>query len=825
MIFKTLVECILKRQRDSDDDLALNALSALTQEIRTDLMQAFAISRPLVDKHPALFRNSRSFLDFLIRVSHLPLHTEHLSESREASGFPDDGFPNNELSECRRKLTRCQTELEECREELKERSTDSARAKQDEADLEECRKELEDCRRTSETLLENTRERHESEAKALREDKEKLARLLRECQDELRELKRRALAVAESRAEADDFAQLKTALELDKSALEQRLAVTEKEKEQLGALHSKEKEDLLNYIREISQFNANLQQHYLELNNAAGLVAQELERVKQQNLMLNWSAMTQSQNFLNTLDRIRAYTEKIELENKNLKELEGRCGLFEITEVSDSTMTDESPKQLFLCESNMASEEMEAASADDSEKIMKVVRNHYGCDDGDISLRIREDLDRSKRLEIELKKREPPGTSLDDFLEKVSETEFSLNSILRASEVNLQNLSSSSAAQEVVKLLENCNGLVRVFPPLETADRLAVNDFYSTVTRVAKEIDLPFEDCGEEWFRHAIKAIETMSGEVGILKSLTNLEPELSADKCKWRGAFVARYNKLKDCAASLTGLDGVDGIDSVMNQLKLELPGTISTRGAWLFQYLKHLKDQKTELDKTIESSDYKIRDLEAKLEDDRSRFRNYFRIVDLNYQEGNEDLFLTKVEDIKKRNYFNFYLKVKEELNLSDEMVSEEEVLNALKRTKGKMKRSVSLTTLPSEQTQKKQAVPFYSDIELQNLISALYKEYFLLKWNYLNVSLPKDAELKQRIQEKIDILGQISEGNVRSSQLVKIFTQYVQYDLISLKETENIPQTFTNIVSKDELLSKCMEDTQKYLELLLSGTEKDD
>lgn len=125
MFFKTLVESILKQTANPEDHLACSATNALTRDIKNDLIQAYGLSEPLVRKHMRLFRNSNSFLDFLIKFSKLPHHEDFYSNARRNEPALD--VCENELEICQRaniemksQLRAAENRLRECQKERAE---------------------------------------------------------------------------------------------------------------------------------------------------------------------------------------------------------------------------------------------------------------------------------------------------------------------------------------------------------------------------------------------------------------------------------------------------------------------------------------------------------------------------------------------------------------------------------------------------------------------------------------------------------------------------------------------------------------------------------
>lgn len=173
MFFKTLVESILKQMADPDDNLALNAMNTLTRDIKNDLIQAYNLSEPLVEKHTWLFWNSSSFLDFLIKISKLPYHKDYhpnLSLNRCQQMADLDKCNTNleesdkqckyiksQLTDVKKKLEKCEEdkyELEQNLEKLKRKKTCTLLASTCKEQKNELENELEKCKRNVTNLKE-----------------------------------------------------------------------------------------------------------------------------------------------------------------------------------------------------------------------------------------------------------------------------------------------------------------------------------------------------------------------------------------------------------------------------------------------------------------------------------------------------------------------------------------------------------------------------------------------------------------------------------------------------------------------------------------------
>ena len=60
------MEAIIKSKQNPDDIFALNIVNTLKRELKYDLIQAYDLSKPLIDRNVSLYFQSKSFLDFLI---------------------------------------------------------------------------------------------------------------------------------------------------------------------------------------------------------------------------------------------------------------------------------------------------------------------------------------------------------------------------------------------------------------------------------------------------------------------------------------------------------------------------------------------------------------------------------------------------------------------------------------------------------------------------------------------------------------------------------------------------------------------------------------
>lgn len=129
MVFKALVEAIIKSKRNPDDSLALNTVNTLNRELRNDLIQAYDLSQPLIDKNVSLFFESNSFLDFLLKLNHLPTaldyKTNEDAQSGDSSGLENrlrvcqesKRNLNDELNDLKQKYQKSKRALDECNEE------------------------------------------------------------------------------------------------------------------------------------------------------------------------------------------------------------------------------------------------------------------------------------------------------------------------------------------------------------------------------------------------------------------------------------------------------------------------------------------------------------------------------------------------------------------------------------------------------------------------------------------------------------------------------------------------------------------------------------
>lgn len=72
MVLKALVESILQSYREPNNLLHIQLLQTLKRDVAQDVTDAFMLSQPLVNKHPDLYRNSTSFLDFLFKLCDAP---------------------------------------------------------------------------------------------------------------------------------------------------------------------------------------------------------------------------------------------------------------------------------------------------------------------------------------------------------------------------------------------------------------------------------------------------------------------------------------------------------------------------------------------------------------------------------------------------------------------------------------------------------------------------------------------------------------------------------------------------------------------------------
>ena len=107
MVFKALVEAIIKSKRNPDDIFALNTINTLKRELKNDLIQAYDLSRPLIEKNQTLFYESKSFLDFLLKLYELPITIDCKTDSSDLLNDYENQLKNcfQEKENLKRKLT------------------------------------------------------------------------------------------------------------------------------------------------------------------------------------------------------------------------------------------------------------------------------------------------------------------------------------------------------------------------------------------------------------------------------------------------------------------------------------------------------------------------------------------------------------------------------------------------------------------------------------------------------------------------------------------------------------------------------------------------
>lgn len=102
MVFKALVEAINKFQRNPDDSLAQNTVNTLSRELKKDLIHAYDLSLPLISKNVNLFFESKSFLDFLLKVNQLPTAIDY--RNNVDLQFDDSLISSNKLELCNKQV-------------------------------------------------------------------------------------------------------------------------------------------------------------------------------------------------------------------------------------------------------------------------------------------------------------------------------------------------------------------------------------------------------------------------------------------------------------------------------------------------------------------------------------------------------------------------------------------------------------------------------------------------------------------------------------------------------------------------------------------------
>lgn len=103
MVFKALVEAIIKSKVNPDDSLSQSVVSTLSRELRNDLIQAYDLSRPLINKNKTLFTESNSFLDFLLKLNQLPTVSSY--KTNEDTHSVNLTALENKLQECKQSLS------------------------------------------------------------------------------------------------------------------------------------------------------------------------------------------------------------------------------------------------------------------------------------------------------------------------------------------------------------------------------------------------------------------------------------------------------------------------------------------------------------------------------------------------------------------------------------------------------------------------------------------------------------------------------------------------------------------------------------------------
>lgn len=126
MFFKSLVECLIKKHRNSNDALSVNAFNALAREMEKDLLQAYCLGRPLVEEHPILFWRSNSFLDFLIKLSKLPSFVREREPFEDVPGNVDFEGDVQELARLKAHIVRLEMRANDLIAQLENRSPDSS---------------------------------------------------------------------------------------------------------------------------------------------------------------------------------------------------------------------------------------------------------------------------------------------------------------------------------------------------------------------------------------------------------------------------------------------------------------------------------------------------------------------------------------------------------------------------------------------------------------------------------------------------------------------------------------------------------------------------
>ena len=838
--------------REPEDSLIVRSL---TRELESDLIAAFEISRPLVDKYRDTFWQSRSYLDFLVQILKLPFHKKYfqrddfemfrkpfaegknkiniLSTNKNAEllkSRQEEVRPENEeleLKECQSLLAKYLSELEKCRSEL-----------------EKCRSELEKCRselKNSQSELKNNQseseKNHQSES-----EKNHQSELEKNHQSELKNnqslLEKYQSELDKNQSELKKY-QLKlknTQLELEntQSELENTQSKLKKNQEYLEqsmhVLHenynSRQKEKDDHWRNQLSTMEISWKTQLEEVENKC---KNQLENIKAE-----WFNRVQEFN------EFRVYAiQEYEKLYRNLMELSKEKS--DVESIAHELMEDRN--NLLKLNSNLITlyNKLPITGLDETNnevQINTVMRVDMPEDE---SKSLDMETDTCKNEEISLKYKRIPAISFseengeDDAIGMDSEEETSIFDNTLIDSLKKFYLTDGCHWKENVRLrllqdLELLKIFKKQLDELKLmSDLIKVNpeDFASTVLRL-------YENAPSHL--NSLKQI----AEAASISETENIVPEMKKrldfirelykpfqDECyeKWVQTFSSKLQRLWDkfiqvddwlslyaeCEKFAQYFQITLNPTTMHDELNLRIRTILKviTVADTFERQIENFRQNLIEKEEiSAQNKNQELNNLLIKWKLFYDRLLEKFQF-DSNLDKEN---FISKLSTVKQEydDYNEFYEKCLEILKI--DYTSKEVFLDRLQEKMNTLKRTHS----DSDEREKKRKSETYSLIEIQNLFDALYKEYFHMRWEHYNTACPKETVIIERLKEKLDLLEQI-KVNHRLSGLLKILLQYVEMDLTVF--TDEI-KTFSDIVSKDDLLETTMKTTEKYLEDLMKN-----
>lgn len=641
MIFKTLVECLLKQIRDPDDGVTLNALHTLLREMKRDLTHAFLMSAPLMEKHTTLFWQSRSFLDFIIQISNLPSHhdfckTTHSSytckaqqthsnhtcsaqqteEMMEKKSCLNDEQDN--LKACYRKLDECEkqknellTELESCERTLKlcqenevslnkKNYQDQKTWKNKEEELydqlETCKLEkkeiiekLDSCLNANETLVQYSKELIENMNTiiAQKENLEKYIDYLRLDGNTLLDKQQKLFEYIR------DLEEQKNRLEANHRILV--TSIEERNKIPSICIHEESSDE------SSSERNKNIKS--LAWEESLTYKLQALEDCEEEN-----SALQKSLNECNEEKRyLENQLKDCENEKKQFQEELEKCKTknfnnkqMTFQDYDSQNQQDSSTSFPELNKSHDGSNNSQEVPDTNVQKILKHLTDHYQitiCEN--LFHHLVNDLNELQVFQKQLKRLrdEAHQIQIEPFLfadavlkiyNDIPKNIITLNQIAK----ELHSPVDEALALDILKRLKEHASIQTLTNPSQLHFHLQ-----RLKTIVENNYTVPCDD--KDWFEKGLLHIETTKHKFEVNDRLINCLMQLTPDllennhpnKCEWKTKFVERYKLLEKTAKSLHGTKPVNTLNSILEHFN-DNAKEFRDEDNWLFCYIHKLEE-----------------------------------------------------------------------------------------------------------------------------------------------------------------------------------------------------------------------------------------